>query len=199
VRLLKQGILSREVNMRLKTALGASTKITGISSLGVGKTTIRFSSETEKKNPNSLRFVIGHIINFYCGGTREAAVVFFRKTDGRYKSDRTATSTKTVNLKAISELLDDETYATYWHLEAIARSLRFPVGALLSLTRVYSLIRDGKTEAVDTFISGLRTFADRLESLAVKKSISKEDFDEMIACFARTYEAESPSLFDRQE
>lgn len=173
-----------------------SVAITGINTLRIGKTTVRFSNETEKKNPNSLRFVVGHIIEFYFDGTRKGAIDFFKKVDGKYKSNRIGRKAKQLNTKALSDLLNDSNYATYWHLEAMARGMKFPVGALVSLARVYSLIRDGKTEAVYAFIRGLRDFADRLESLAHRKTISKEDFDEMIVCFEKTYEAESPNLFE---
>jgi hypothetical protein len=164
--------------------------------VGRGKP-IRVANETEKKNPNSLRFVVGHIINFFYGGARNIAVEAMQEVSGRYASDRPNAQVKKMTVDALSTFLNDEDHVEYWHLEVAANSIHLPSGALLLISRVYSLIRDGNSDAALALAGGVRKLADGLQQIAETKTISKDQIENIAEGFAKSSELErTPSLWD---
>jgi hypothetical protein len=157
---------------------------------------LQLSTETDKKNPNSLRFVVGHLINFYFGGSRSKAVEAMEKVSGTYASDRPTNEVKLMNSDALAVFLGDQDHVEYWHLEAIAKSVNIPSGALLALSRVYSLVRDGNVDAATAYAEGLRVLAAQLESMARTQTISRKQVDEIVSGFEKTLNLEtSPKLW----
>lgn len=181
---------------RASTSPQDRLSIRGRNELKVGNRTIRFSSETGKRNPNSLRFVLGHIVNFYFDGSRERAAEEI-STKRRYVGERSDRKYKSMNAEALSGILKDAAYVEYWHIEGISKTLGLPSGALLALSRLYALLRDENDEAARAFVQGIHEFADCLGRLIEEPTISKEALDAMIKCFESTYRLEHPVLWDK--
>jgi hypothetical protein len=97
-----------------------------------------------------------------------------------------------MNEKALSSILNDKKHITYWHIEAISKGVFLPSCALLALSRVYSLVRDGKLDTANAFICGLRSFVDHLETVVNLQAFSKENVDGMIKSFEEVNRLEGP-------
>lgn len=160
----------------------------------LARTQIVLSPETRKKNPNSLRFLIADIIRLFHKGNQGVAAKEFAKYGGRYIAAKEGHPNKTMNLKALYEILKDEDYVQYWHLESISRSVGVPAGALLFLSKAYSLVRDGDLRGVNSLAKSLRQFADHLEVIGRKNAIDREDFEKMRHTFDETFK--EPELFE---
>lgn len=166
-------------------------------SLDVGTKTLTFAAETTKLNPNSLRFLLGFLLVAQFQGNRSLAVKSMKDVGGVYASTRPDRDDKRMNNKVMGAILNDETYITYWHIEAFARQFRLPAGAILILSRVMALVRDKKIGAATDLASGLRRFADVLDSIIEKRAISKSHLEKVQECFAPALRQEQPNLFDR--
>ncbi len=153
--------------------------------------------DLEKKNPNSLRFVVGHVINFFFDGARNAAVEAMRRVSGKYASDRPNPAVKIMTEDALGIFLHDDDHVEYWHIEAIAKSINLPAGALLLISRTYSLIRDGNQDAAGALAQGVRALADQLDDIAKTQTLSKTQIDDIVAGFAKALDLENaPKLWD---
>lgn len=167
----------------------------GLNELEVGTKPIQLSSELKKLNPNSLRFLLGFIVNAQFDGDRKAAAQGLAKHGGRYRSNRTVSAVATLSNKALGELLNDERAIAYWHLEIFARQLSIPVGALLLLSRCISLIRDGEHSKAVDFVEGVRLMASVLSKVATDKVMTSDQFTELAACFDPALREEQATLF----
>lgn len=124
--------------------------------------------DESKRNPNSLRNVINLIVNDIHGSSMEEAVRKFSIYGHPYGG--TSDEQKRLNRKALKSIHDDETYITYWHIEAIAESLRLPTGVLLLFSRMFANARN-ENEGTDEqgneknlrLISGLRAICDNYD------------------------------------
>jgi hypothetical protein len=164
--------------------------------LTVGRVTVEQIPETQKRNPNSLRFLIGHILGSYFESHKQA-VEKLRQWGGIYKGTRRGAPAKNINVKALSGILADKEYIAYWHLEIFAKQLGIPTGALLFISRLFANMRYGKSESNEALVRCIKDFASNLEALSKKKDISKDDFEAVRRCFESLDEIESraPRLF----
>ena len=168
--------------------------------LKVGRVVISQKSETERKNPNSLRFLIGAIINSCFHGSQKEAVEQLARYSGAYRdTHRGHEDFKRMNKKALSEILGDEDHIAYWHLECISNYLGIPTGALLILSRTLSHARYREHEILQAIISDTRRFLDLIEAISKKDSLDTADFEKVRESYAtlQKLEAEHPRLFDR--
>lgn len=136
-----------------------------------------------KQNPNSLRFLIGHIINFFYEGNQKQASQVFEANGRIYKSERQSRNKKKFHQAATSKILRDKDHVEYWHIEAIARSIQMPSASLLAISRAYSLLREDNPNGVKAFATGLRHLATKLEELAESRTISREWLDDVAGGF----------------
>lgn len=169
---------------------------------------IKYKLPFERKNPNSLRFVIGLVIIAFHKGQQALAVDHFKKYSGKYSAGAKSKDFKHMNVKALSEIINDKDYAAYWHLEAIASSMPLPTGAFLLVTRLFSILRDdkvgGSVEGAVAFSNSLIAFANAMKELALSGEIEPEDFHKLIGSFEELYKFEEerkqkddqPRLFD---
>jgi hypothetical protein len=145
----------------------------GEKELKVGRSNdlLQVHPETEKKNPNSLRFLFGHIINFYFEGDRTKAAENMEITS-IYAAKRTPT--KKIRASALGKILKDKDHIEYWHIEAFAKATQIPSTGLLALSLAYSMIRKGQYDAVKKLGAGFRALADHLDRMADTQEISKK-------------------------
>jgi hypothetical protein len=175
----------------------APVQIAGCVELRVGLRgkTLKLIPKTKKKNPNSLRFLIGHIVNFFFGGERREAANQMRRDGGSYASNRKEGGPKVLDEEMLSKILYDGTYIDYWQLEAIARAVETPSGALLLLSRMYSLLREKRNEPAEALIRGIHQFADELERLRQNPVLTEEVLRRVSGCFSETNRLESEPVF----
>ncbi|MGO6982517.1 hypothetical protein [Rhizobium leguminosarum] len=107
----------------------------------VGSVDVIQKSDREKRNPNSLRFLIAHVINIYFEGNVSLAVEQLQPYGGRYIDDRTDRHAKQINEKNITKILKDEIHIAYWHVEIFSRALGVPSGIFLLISREFSYHR----------------------------------------------------------
>ncbi|MCQ0990555.1 hypothetical protein [Jiella marina] len=173
----------------------SGVRIKGIKELSLFRKKVKISAETKKKNPNSLRFIIAHLIKFYFDSRIDIASKEISKFGGIYVSNKSGHPPKKMNVKALSEITSDEDYIYYWHLESISKSVGIPAGALLLLSKVYSLERDGNHESAKEFAKSIGEFSKILEEMLKDGNINKEYTDNMARCFIDSFKLEEPNIF----
>lgn len=175
----------------------SASRRTGAHFLKIGRIVIRQQNETEKKNPNSVRFLLGHIINVYFDGNIAKAARELRKFGGRYKDERDDRGPKVLNTKSILRILQDEDHVTYWHLEIFARFLGIPTGTLLLVSRMLAVARyNSDPEVAAALCEGVSIFANQLSAVDWH-ALSESEFRRFKDCFERLRQSEAryPTLF----
>jgi hypothetical protein len=144
---------------------------------------IEWRPDGVKMNPNSLRFLFGAILKFYFAGMQSRAVKRMQQLRSRFVHEKDDEQRKKMTPDAMTEILKDRVFIHYWHIEAFSHSIGLPTGALLSLSHLLSLAREGEKEAAVAFAQALRCFAERLEIQAKSQVLDKVAMDQMVGCF----------------
>jgi hypothetical protein len=168
----------------------------GLNKFTVGSKDIEMKSELEKVNPNSLRFVLAFVVAVRFGGDRQAAATALSQHGGKYRSNRTQNAMANINNKALGQILNDETEIKYFQLELFARAIKVPVGAMLLLSRCFSLVRDNHESNAEQFVSAIRALADVLANVVTSKELTDSHLTQMAACFDSALQEEQYSLLD---
>lgn len=93
--------------------------------------------EEDKRNPEILLNFISYIIKDL-GGYRIATEILRKHTKRPDKKRRNAVISK----NSYYQVVNDETYIRYFHLDAISNKLRVPIFTILAFTRILSSSRD---------------------------------------------------------
>lgn len=141
----------------------------------------------DQRNPGSLRFVIAHVLDLLYGSRKSAADHL-----SRVKSPHVGDNELTYNV--IGDIVNDESYIKYWHLDCIARSMRIPSGALLIYSKLYSHIQKGEPAKSAELVASMHKFSVWLEAMSSKGTLSKSDLDNLIQCFETSSNIDHPSL-----
>lgn len=144
---------------------------------------VEWHPDGRKKNPNSIRFLFGAILKFYFAGMQSRAVKQMQQLGSRFINEKDDAERKKMTQDAMTEILMDRVFIHYWHVEAFAHVIRLPTGALLSLSHLLSLVREGKSDAAVAFAQALRCFAERLELQAKNPVLEKAAMEQMASCF----------------
>ena len=144
---------------------------------------VEWHPDGTKMNPNSLRFLFGAIIKFYFAGMQSRAVKRMQQLRSRFIHEKDEEQRKKMTPDAMTEILKDRVFIHYWHIEAFSHSIGLPTGALLSLSHLLSLVRDGERDAAVAFAQALRCFAERLEVQAKNSTLEKVMMEQMVGCF----------------
>jgi hypothetical protein len=144
---------------------------------------VEWRPDGKKKNPNSLRFLFGAILKFYFAGMQSRAVKKMQQLSSRFINEKDLAERKEMTPDAMTEILKDRVFIHYWHIEAFAHAIGLPTGALLSLSHLLSLVREGESERAAAFAQALRCFAERLELQAKSPNLEKAAMDQMVSCF----------------
>lgn len=170
-------------------------KIEGLGTLRVGRKVLQFTDDTRKWNPNSLRFLIGFMMNLRFNGERLAADEYFSRVPSAYRHEKDELGNKTLNNKSIGDILNDNTHIYYWQIECFARLFDMPAGAMLLLSRVLSHVRDGKRHKAASDIDGIVKMAPILKRILETGELSETDINDLSLCFiGNTDQAEIPNL-----
>lgn len=158
-------------------------KIKGLSTLRVGRKIIHFTDDTRKWNPNSLRFLIGFMLNVRFNGDRLKADEYFSRNPSAYRHEKDNLGNKTLNNKSLGDVLNDNTHIYYWQIECLARIFDMPAGAMLLLSRTLSHIRDGKEQKAASDIEGIVKMAPILQRILATGELDEDDLKEISMCF----------------
>jgi hypothetical protein len=158
----------------------------GLQRLPVGTKEIRLLGTP--KNPNSLRFLLGYMLNVKYDGKRDRAAKHMRETiEARhlYAHEQPGKEGKRLSNTAITKILNDNVHITYWQLEAFARIFEMPVGAILLLSRLISQVRDGKITKAENDIRALQQMIVRMHGILQNGEIGPEDLEAIGGAFAK--------------
>lgn len=165
--------------------------------VSLNRKSIRAQNDTDKRNPNSIRYLIGILIKLRFDSNIRSAASQLSKFSGRYKAPRGDVEYKTLGYKSLNGILDDDDFVSYWHLECIARYLKIPTGALLLLSRAAMARKSGRGSEIEALAEGCRHLAYTLDKMKDGGEMTSADFDLVTKCFERLQESEiSPSIFD---
>lgn len=161
---------------------------------------IKQKNNQDKLNPNSLRFLLAYILCDFFRGNIASAVRTFREFGGKYKerkNNNNYSEYKQLNRKNIEQLLKDEGFFTYWHLEILAKYLRIPTGILLVISRFHSYQRYDDKDGCIIFINCMRQMLDKMEDKLSDELTERRNFQTITECFSPLHEHDSktPMLF----
>ena len=150
----------------------------------VGTKSLVLASESNKRNPNSLRFLIGLLINAEFAGNRSVAADEIGKAPTVYASERQGKEGKRLTNRALGDILNDDVHISYWQIEALAHHVGMPVGAFLLLSRLASHVRDDG-DLADADIEGTIRFIEILKRVRSTKKITGADLRAIADCYPR--------------
>lgn len=162
----------------------------------VGRTWLEH--KIKKKNPNSLRFMLGYLLLYGFNGNRTKAINAMKQFGGTYPDPRRDREGKTMNEKLLSKILNDDILIAYWHIEVFARMFKIPSGALLLASRLSADVRKSNTADARALVNGIRRFADVLAKIIDTERITAETIDEFQACFSGLYQEQLDLLQSRE-
>jgi len=155
---------------------------------------VELRAKIDKRNPLSLRLVLCHLVYYLFGQRRIRAVEIMNKNAPIYVSERKDRKFKNMNGEALKKIFDDNIHIEYWHIEEFAKSSGIPSGAILSLSRMYALIRDQDGLAAEEYVSAMKQFVEILDEIRIDQSINEEKYRRIVQCFEEFLKTEKRML-----